>query len=110
MRYVPSLPPIPGVEETPKPKAVDAVRPVKRVTPRTRPPLIVQHFHTPLASAGEAEQPQAPPLERRSGEERRKVCRRTERGRTLGDTRSGKDRRRRGRRRGDVATSIDEEV
>ncbi len=42
MKYVPSLPPVSRVENRGEVSALFAVQPVKRVQPRTLPPLVIQ--------------------------------------------------------------------
>lgn len=107
MRYVQSLPPI--VEPVPDSGAVKPVAGT-HATPRVRErtlPALVYHPHAPP--------PQAPAINRRvrppaAAGDRRRLCRRLRDVPVLLELRSGKDRRRRNQRRGDLATAIDEQA
>ncbi|MCL4470028.1 MAG: hypothetical protein ACYC05_11885 [Sulfuricella sp.] len=109
MRFVPSsLPPLPPEKEE-GPRPLRAARPVKRVEPRTRVPQVIQPFgrrvHPGEAPAGS----EAFVEERRSGLDRRRSCRRLLRESPVLDTR-GEERRKAVRRRGEIATTVDEEI
>jgi hypothetical protein len=90
---------------------VRAVKPVRRVEPRTRVPRVIQHFKRKAGKPDEAaEETALPHPEQRSGRDRREVCRRLQRGaQPFLDTRSGVERRKKQRRSSDVATTLDEE-
>lgn len=108
MRFVPSTPPITAPAEGEQPRPLRAVRPVRRVEPRMRVPLVFQRFtrkaEPAMAEAG------AVPVERRKGTDRRKWCRRLKRVRYLLNTRCDVERRKEARRRKDPAVTLDEEV
>ena len=108
MRYVPSLPPLAGVPESGAVKELQHAQPVRPVRERLFPARIAEHY-PPHESA---EEPAAAPEtgEKREGEERRQYCRRIVPAEPLLETRSEFERRKRNRRRGDLATSVDEEV
>jgi hypothetical protein len=106
MRFVPSTPPIAAPTEAEQPRPLRAVRPVRKVEPREIVPLVFPRF----SRKNEVEQPEAAPAEKRNGLDRRKWCRRTKRERYLLNTRSGEERRKKIRRRGEAAATLDEEV
>lgn len=109
MRFVPSPPPPVAPVESEEPQPLKAVRPVRRVEPRTRVPQVIQRFRRkekPVEAAGGA----ASFREKRLGEDRRKWCRRLQRDNPLLNTRCGEERRKKIRRSGDVATTLDEEA
>lgn len=109
MRYVPSLPPTPSVAEGEEPRRIHAVRPVRRVEPRSRVPLVIQHFRG-IVKAEEAEAGPTPVrVEKRRPIVRRELCRRLQHIHPFLDTRSHVERRRRKRRRSDLTTTLDEE-
>ena len=108
MQYVPTITPIrTDIDIAEQPEAVGSVQPVKRVVPRTVPPLVYQHRRVgqQTGPGDEAEDL----LERRSGEEeRRQICRRVERAPGPLDTRTDHDRRHDARREEDhLVTSVD---
>ena len=108
MQYVPSIPRFrTDIGITEEPETVGAVQPVKRVVPRTVPPLIYQHRRR-----GEDETISENLIERRKGaEDRRQVCRRMEHLPAPLDTRTEHDRRHVARRREDhLDASVDTKV
>lgn len=111
MRFVPSLPPLPSVKEEEEPRPLRAVRPVRPVEPRTRVPRVIQRFKRNARKSGEAANEMAARHpEQRSQRDRREFCRRLQRSnQPFLDTRSGVERRKKQRRSGDVATTLDEE-
>ncbi|MGE5026929.1 MAG: hypothetical protein ACM3JK_00500 [Betaproteobacteria bacterium] len=110
MRYVPSLPPATAPAVTEEPRPLRAVAPVRRIEPRIRVPRVVQRFKQKAEKPDEAAGETAARPERRSGSDRRVVCRRVQRGsQAFLDTRSGVERRKNQRRSSDVATVLDEE-
>jgi hypothetical protein len=110
MRFVPSLPPLPSVKEEEGPHPLRAVGPVRRVEPRTRVPRVIQRFKRKAKKSGEADEAAALHPEQRSQRDRREFCRRLQRSnQPFLDTRSGVERRKKQRRSGDVATTLDEE-
>ncbi len=109
MRYAPSLPPLPEVSESGALKELQHAQPARPVKERLFPAHIVEHY-PPRETAGEAPAAVQETEEKRKGEERRQYCRRTLSVEPLLETRSDIERRKRNRRRGDLATSVDEEV
>lgn len=113
MQYVPSIPrfrtDIGIIEE---PEAVGAVRPAKRVVPRTVPPLIYQHRRIERQAGTDGETIQENLIERRNeAEERRQMCRRMEHSPAQLDTRTEHDRRHEARRQEDhLDASVDTKV
>lgn len=113
MRNVPSLPPPTTVpEETLGVKPLGGGRAVRRVTEPAAPPRVVTRYGT---AAGRETPPETfeerHDQEHRHGEDRRKICRRTDKnGLAMLDTRAAMDRRRRNRRQGDIKTNVEEEV
>jgi hypothetical protein len=110
MQYVTSIPRYRadiGVTDIPEPTS--AVQPVKRVVPRTLPPLIYQHRPTARQAEPSDEIISENPIERRKqAEERRQVCRRVRQLPATLDTRSGHDRRHGAWRKEDhLASSVD---
>jgi hypothetical protein len=108
MKYVPSLPPVSGVENRREVSALFAVKPVKRVQPRTLPPLVIQPHATHQEAAAEPVRKD----ERREPvqESRRKYCRRVSHQPMLEELRSGLERRRHQQRGSDGTEHIDEQV
>jgi hypothetical protein len=108
MKYVPSLPPVSGVENRREVHALSAVKPVKRVQPRTLPPLVIQ----PHASHQKAAAESTRENEKREAaqESRRKYCRRVSHQPMLEELRSGLERRRHQQRGSDDTEHINEEV
>lgn len=108
MRFAPTIPPVTAPAEEEQPRPLRAVRPVRRVEPRMRVPLVFQRFarkaEPALAETG------AVPIERRRGPDRRKWCRRLKRVRYLLNTRCGVERRKEARRGREPAATLDEEV
>lgn len=104
MRTIPSLPPpITVPEEGPEVKALGASRAARRVTEPAKPPRVVSRY-TPQKREDAKE-------EHRSGEDRRKLCRRLDKNiHPLMDTRADMDRRRRNRREADIKTNVEEEA
>lgn len=94
--------PIVEAEDNMGVKALDGVKPSKRVQQRTLPPLVVQQRYD------------APEMEKRHATEihgeRRTYCRRFERLPVLVELRSSIERRRHKQREEDVTEHIDEEV
>jgi len=109
MRYVPSLPPLPSVKEEEAPRPLRAVRPVRPVEPRTRVPQVIQNFRRKLNPGEAPTGSEAAAEEKRSGFDRRRSCRRLLRESAVLDTR-GEKRRKAVRRRGEIATTVDEEI
>lgn len=108
MQYVPTIPRFrTDIGITEEPETVGAVQPVKRVVPRTVPPLIYQHRRR-----DEDETTRENLIERRKGaEDRRQVCRRMEHLPAPLDTRAEHDRRHEARRREDhLDASVDTKV
>jgi len=105
MRTIPSLPPPIAVpEEGPEVKALGASRAARRVTEPAKPPRVVSRY-TPLPQREESKE------EHRSGEDRRKLCRRLDKNiHPLMDTRADMDRRCRNRREADIKTNVEEEA
>lgn len=107
MRFAPSLPPpveIPDAVEIKELRHAQAVRPVRE---RLFPAHIAEHYpHQETAT----EAPTLPAEEKRSDEERRLFCRRIAPAEPILETRSSFERRKKNRRQGDTATSVDEEV
>ncbi|MDD5242268.1 MAG: hypothetical protein PHG47_11205 [Sulfuricella sp.] len=109
MRFVPSLPPVTAPVEEEKPRAIRAIRPVRRVEARMRVPVVVQNFRRKVRPEEEtAGEPVA--QEKRTAVDRRKWCRRLLHGSSVLDTRSGEDRRKKRGRSGDIATTLDEKA
>lgn len=109
MRFVPSsLPPLPPAEEE-GPRPLRAARAVKRVEPRTRMPQVIQPFNRRVYPGEAPASSEAAVEERRSGFDRRRSCRRLLRESPVLDTR-GEKRRKTVRRRGEIATTVDEEI
>ena len=108
MKYVPNLPPVSGVENRGEVSALFAVKPIKRVQPRTLPPLVIQ----PHGSHQEATVESTRNIERRESvqESRRKYCRRVSHQPMLEELRSGLERRRHQQRGSDDMEHIDEQV
>lgn len=113
MQYVPTIPRFRtdiGITEVPE--TVGAVQPVKRVVPRTLPPLIYQHRRAERQAGPSDEAIHENLIERRRGaEERRQMCRRMEHSPAPLDTRTEHDRRHAARRKEDhLDTSVDTEA
>lgn len=113
MQYVPTIPRFrtdTGITEVPE--TVGAVQPVKRVVPRTVPPLIYQHHQTVRQAGPNDEAIHENLIERRSeAEERRQMCRRMEHAPAPLETRTAHDRRHAARRKEDhLDTSVDTEA
>ncbi len=112
MRFPVDPPPPVGVTDDPYPLQETAgIRPLRPVGPSlARQPLLRRRPRPAAQSAAPAPQPAPPPVERRSGEDRRKGDRRIAQLPVLIDTRSGQDRRRTPRRADDPVTRIDEKA
>ncbi len=112
MRNVPSLPPPITVPE--EPGGVQALSPgkaPKRVGSRVEPAQVVTHYAPRSIRETLAEIARPSEEERRSGKDRRKMCRRLEtQDKPLLDTRAKTDRRHHNRRQDDPTTNIEEEV
>ena len=107
MKYVSSLPPLAEVPDAVEIRELRHTQPVQAVSARLFPAHIVEHYpHREVI----AEQSEPLEEEKRSDEERRLFCRRTEPAEPLLETRSSVERRRKNRRLCDTATSVDEEV
>lgn len=103
MRYTTTLPPIGEVPEPAQPEALHPIQTVRPVRARTFPAHIAEHYSP-------SDNPPTEKEERRSGKDRRGLCRRLAEGETLLETRSSVERRKRSRRQGDPATAVDEEI
>ena len=108
MRFVPTSPPTTIPPEGDQPGALRPVRPTQRVQPRMRVPLVFPRFARKVEPV--TEQAESVPVDRRGSVNRRKWCRRTRHNDYLLNTRSGEDRRKKIRRRGETAATLDEEV
>lgn len=108
MRYVPSLPPLTGVPESGAVKELQHAQPVRPVRERLFPARIAEHYPPRETATRPAAAPETG--EKRKGKERRRYCRRIASVEPLLETRSDIERRKSNRRRGDLATSVDEEV
>lgn len=107
MRYAPSLPPLAEVPDAVEIRELSHIQAVRPVRERLFPAHIAEHYpHREAAT----EQPASLEEEKRSDEERRLFCRRIAPAEPLLETRSSIERRRKNRRQGDTATSVDEEV
>lgn len=108
MRYVPSLPPLAGVPESGAVKELQHAQPVRPVRERLFPAHIAERYppHETVEQPAVAQETE----EKRKGKERRQYCRRITSVEPLLETRSDIGRRKNNRRRGDLATSVDEEV
>lgn len=107
MRYAPSLPPLAEVPDAVEIRELRHAQAVRVVRERLFPAHIVEHYPHREAAIEEVV---APEEEKRSDEERRLFCRRIAPTEPLTETRSSVGRRRKNRRQGDAATSVDEEV
>lgn len=107
MRYAPSLPPLAEIPDTAEIRELQHAQAVRVVRERLFPAHIVENYPR-RESAIEEAAPQKE--EKRSDKERRLYCRRIAPAEPLMETRSSVGRRRKNRRRGDTATSVDEEV
>lgn len=109
MRFpIDPLPPV-GVTEDPyeiQEKA--AIAPIRPVAEPRAQQLVMPRRRAPEPPREQPEQ--APPAERRAGEDRRRMDRRISNQPVLVDTRSGVDRRRNKRREDDPTTRIDEKA
>lgn len=108
MKYVPSLPPPSGVENRREVWGLGAVKPARRVEPRTLPPLVTQQH-------GASQEVAAKPvmendMREPAQESRRKYCRRVSHQPMLEELRSGLERRRHQQRGSDDTEHVDEEV
>lgn len=113
MRNVPSLPPPTTVpEEAPGVKSLGQGRAVRRVTEPSAPPLVVtRHGETAIREVPPEAASEEEHEESRSGEDRRKICRRLDKKTpALMDTRAAVDRRHRNRRQGDIKTNVEEKA
>jgi hypothetical protein len=115
MKYVPSLPPpVSGVEDRREVQALAAVKPSKRVQPRTLPPLLIQphgvHQENVAGLQRETAAKQAEKRREPIQESRRKYCRRVSHQTMLEELRSGLERRHHRQRENDTAEHIDEQV
>lgn len=112
MRNVPSLPPPITVPE--EPGGVQPLSPSKaarKINSRVEPAQVVTHYAPAHVRETLAEIARHPEEERRSGKDRRKMCRRLETPeQLLLDTRTKTDRRHNNRRHDDPTTNIEEEV
>lgn len=108
MRYVPSLPPLAGVPESGAVKELQHAQPVRPVRERLFPAHIAERY--PPRESTENPATALATGDKRDGKERRQLCRRIASVEPLLETRSDIERRKRNRRRGDLATSVDEEV
>jgi len=112
MQYVPTIPRFRtdiGIHE--EPEEVGAVKPVKRIVPRTVPPLIYQHRRIEQRTEP-SDAAQENLIERRRGAEaRRQMCRRMEHSPVPLDTRTEHDRRHSVQRKEDhLDASVDTEA
>lgn len=112
MQYVPTIPRYrTDIGITEEPEAVGAVQPVKRVVPRTVPPLIYQYRRMEQQAGPSDEAIHENLIERRQGAERRQMCRRMEHSPVPLETRTEHDRRHGARRKEDhLDTSVDTEA
>ncbi len=107
MRTVPSLPPPISIpEEGPEVKALGSSRAARRVTEPAKPPRVVNRY-----GGGGANAEESGDEHQRSGEDRRKLCRRIDKDASpLMDTRADRDRRHRNRRQEDIKTNVEEKA
>lgn len=108
MRYAPSLPPLVEVPESGTLKQAQHAQPVRPVRERLFPAHVAEHY--PHRESAEVPPALAETEEKRNGKERRQYCRRIASAEPLLETRSEFERRKRNRRRGDLATSVDEKA
>jgi hypothetical protein len=106
MRTVPSLPPPISIpEEGPEVKALGSIRAARRVTEPAKPPRVVNRYSRGASAEESGGEHQ------RSGEDRRKLCRRIDKDASpLMDTRADRDRRHRNRRQEDIKTNVEEKA
>lgn len=111
MRFpVDPLPPIGVTEDVYEIQEPAGIRPLRPVGPPLSQQRLLARRPRPVAAPPAPPRPAPPPVERRSGEDRRKGDRRVANLPVLIDTRSGVDRRRAKRRETDPTTRIDEKA